>query len=88
MKLAVELLLVLEVGLKRLEQEARRRFCISLEGVEAVNPIMDIRWFWLAEESGDIMEDTARLRRLLVGVLLKLNARLTWKYIYSDEKYL
>ena len=45
MKLAVELLLVLEVGLKRLEQEARRRFCISLEGVEAVNPIMDIRWF-------------------------------------------
>lgn len=63
-------------GLIRLVHEANRRFCKSLEGVE-----LAIRWLGLVEDNGEIMEETARFKRLLVGVLLKLNALFTWKVI-------
>ena len=59
-------------GLMRLVHEANRRFCKSLEGVE-----LAIRWLGLVEDRGEIMEETARFKRVLVGVLLKLNARFT-----------
>ena len=59
-------------GLIRLVHEANRRFCKSLEGVE-----LAIRWLGLVEDNGEIMEETARFKRLLVGVLLKLNALFT-----------
>ena len=67
-------LLESRAGLMRLVHEARRRFWRSLEGVEEA-----IRWLGLVEDRGEIMEDTARFNRLLVGVLLKLNARFTCK---------
>ena len=74
-KLEAELELLAErTGLIKLVHEANRRFCKSLEGVE-----LAIRWLGLVEDRGDIMEETARFKRLLVGVLLKLNARFTWK---------
>ena len=41
-------------------------------------PTAFIRLLGLVEDRGEIMEDTARFNRLLVGVLLKLNARLTF----------
>ena len=58
-------------GLSKLVQDASRKFWRSLEGVDD-----NIR---LLEGccAGERMEDTARFKRLLVGVLLKLNARLT-----------
>ena len=62
------------LGLMRLVHEANRRFWRSLEGVEEA-----IRWLGLVEDSGEIMDETARFNRLLVGVLLKLNARPTCK---------
>lgn len=58
-------------ALRRFEQEASLKFWRSLEGVLAEVIL------WLGLDMGEIREDTALLRRLLVGVLLKLNARLT-----------
>ena len=63
------LLPLLVVGLNKLVQDASRKFWRSFDGVDD-----NIREGCCA---GERMEDTARFKRLLVGVLLKLNARLT-----------
>lgn len=71
-------LVVEELGLlNKFEHEAKRRFWRSFEGVDD-NPPAFIRSLGSVEDRGEIMEDTARFKRLLVGVLLKLNARLTF----------
>ena len=62
--------LVVELwGLIKLVHEANLRFWRSLEGVEAI--LIAVVCI------GEIIEETALFRRLLVGVLLKLKARFT-----------
>ena len=75
----MKLLPLEEIGLSKFEHEAKRRPSMPFEGVDwPVPPIAFIRLLGLVEDKGEIIEDTARFKRLLVGVLLKLNALLTF----------
>ena len=62
-------------ALRRFEQDCNFRFWRSPEGVEPILPLVEL--IPLDDVRGEIMLETALVNRLVVGVLLKLNAFLT-----------
>ncbi len=82
-----DIVFVLEVfGLShafiRFVQEARRKFCITLDGVVRTRSLTGVLLLFCGGWrvlllSGEIIDETARFKRWLVGVRSKLKARLT-----------